>query len=136
MQTRFGWVVALLGSLTMACSKPEPIQESHTGKLEQGDLVLEDDGSLYDEYKFKVGEGMNIQVTMESTDFDTHLLLVDAANEKVGEDDDGGGGPNGTDSKLVMVAPKSGEYRVFANSHEAGSTGTYKRSIVTTAASQ
>lgn len=119
------------------CSKPEPISETHQGRIEQGDQVLSIDNSLYDSYSFQAAEGMTITATLVSTEFDTYVHLIDAnGNQLVHNDDDAtmGEGPDGqlTNSKVTFVAPSTGTYSVWANAYNAGETGAYTLTITTT----
>lgn len=125
-------------SALAGCSKPEPISQTHQGRIETGDQVLSADNSLYDAYSFEAAEGMTITATMVSTEFDTYLHLVDASgNQLTYNDDDAtmGAGPNGaqTNSKITFVAPSTGSYSVYANAYNAGQTGAYTVTITTTA---
>lgn len=119
------------------CSEPEPISETHQGRIEQGDQVLPVDNSLYDPYSFEAAEGMTITATLVSTDFDAYLHLVDAADNLLVQNDDDatmGEGHNGqmTNSKVTFVAPTTGKYSVWANALDASHTGAYTLTIATT----
>jgi serine protease Do len=126
----------VLCAFAFACSKAEPIDETHEGALEDSDSVLEDDGSFYDHYSFRAQEGWQIEVSMESDEFDTYLLLVKgseatmSAEDLVQQNDDVGGG--NTNSAISVAAPASGTYTVIANSFTAGETGAYTLRITTT----
>lgn len=132
-------VTAIFALVALAgCSKPEPISQTHQGRIETGDLVLSADNSLYDVYSFEAAEGMTITATMVSTEFDTYLHLVDAnGTQLVTNDDDAtmGAGPGGaqTNSKVTFVAPSTGTYSVWANTLSSGLTGAYTVTINTTA---
>lgn len=132
----FAVAIAMIG-----CSKPEPINQTHTGRIETGDSVLQTDNSLYDAYPFKAAEGMTITATMTSTEFDTYLHLIDAQGNQIAQNDDDatmGAGPNGgqTNSKIVFTAPSTGDYQIYANAFQAGQMGAYTLTITTTAAAQ
>lgn len=132
-------VLVLFAFFALAgCSKPEPISQTHQGRIEQGDQVLQVDNSLYDSYSFEAAEGMTITATMVSTEFDAYLHLIDAAgNQLVQNDDDAtmGEGVNGehTNSKITFIAPSTGTYSIWANAYNAGQTGAYTLTITTTA---
>lgn len=116
---------------------PEPISETHQGRLEEGDPLIPDDNSLYDAYSFRAAEGMTITATMVSTEFDTYLILVDEDGKMLTHNDDDatlGEGVDGipTNSKVTFVAPSTGTYAIYANALHAGLTGAYTLTITTT----
>jgi len=123
--------ILALGLLAVGCS-PDPIDETHQGRIEDGDTVLEQDGSLYDEYTFRAAEGMKIVITMDSTELDPYLILLGPDGNKVGENDDVAP-PDDTNAKIEMVAPAAGTYRVIANTYEKGQLGAYTLRIQTAA---
>ncbi|MBO6938573.1 MAG: serine/threonine protein kinase [Deltaproteobacteria bacterium] len=92
-----------------------------TGLLTDGDEHARDD-SFYDAYPLEVEAGRTYVISMESEDFDTYLLLVDADDERIAANDDA----IGTDSRLVWRAERTQSLRVFANSYAAGMTGEYR----------
>ena len=94
-----------------------------TGTLEAGDSLLEDN-SLYDVYTFEASAGQSVSILLESTDFDTYLLLVHSSGETVGENDDIG--PINTNSSLSGVLPVDGVYAVVVNAHDASGRGDYR----------
>jgi len=112
-----------------ACSPPEPVNETHNEELTADDDILEQDQSHYDQYQVKVGEGYGIDIAMTSSAVDSYIILLDGNNQKVGEDDDGG---EGNDAHLVMTAPSSGTYTIYANSYSSGETGPYTLTVRTT----
>ncbi len=127
-------VLTALGLVTLiACSKPEPINEEHSGELAQGDETLDVDNSYYDEYEFSVAEGMTITATMTSDDFDTYLHLIDPSGEQILTNDDADAAGS-TNSQIVFTATATGKYAIYANSLNEGETGAYNLTIVTTAA--
>ena len=125
-------LLCVVAGFLTACSKPEPINENHTGELVEGDSVLEVDNSLYDEYAFKAAEGMTITVTMTSEAFDTYLHLIDPGGNQIATNDDADAA-GGTNSQIVHTAAATGEYKVYANSLSSGENGAYSLNIVTAA---
>lgn len=109
------------------CGDPDPVDETHRGRLEEGDSVLEQDGSFYDEYAFKAAEGWNITVSMNSGEFDTYLHLIDPDGNQIATNDDVAAGDS--NSRITVTAPSSGEYKVLANSLSGGQTGAYTLTI-------
>lgn len=119
--------VALCVAALVGCSKPEPVNQSHEGRLEEGDSVLEQDNSLYDEYTFRADEGWNINVAMNSGEFDTYLHLLDPDGNTIMQNDDTAAG--NTNSSISTTAPKAGEYTVLANSLDSSQNGAYTLTI-------
>jgi hypothetical protein len=111
-------------------NKAEPINQTHNGTIQQGDLVLEQDNSLYDDYPIEVEEGWTIDATLRSDAFDTYLMLIGPdGNRATYNDDDASLGGNGTNSKISYRAPSSGTYHVYANAYQAGQMGAYTLTI-------
>ncbi len=124
-------VAAAASALLFGCS-PDPVNETHQGTLQAGDTTHPDDGSFYDEYKFRAGEGYQIVVNMTSTAFDSFLHLH-GPNGGTGEDWQNDDVAAGTlNAQITLSAPVSGEYTVWANSRNQGETGAYTLTIVTT----
>lgn len=95
---------------------------------EQGTLgpdspVLSDD-SPYAEYRFEGETGQRVQITLESADFDTYLLLVNESGDVVGENDDADS--RTTNSQLVFTLPESGTYSVIVNSFDSQGQGDFQ----------
>lgn len=116
-----------IGVLTAAlfsggCAYGE-VEESHRGRLEAGDSVLEQDESFYDSYEFRAKEGWKIVLELESDDFNAYVHLMDAEGKQLAHDDDGSEGS--TNARLEYVARSSGKYYALANSYHGGATGAY-----------
>ena len=126
----------LVALLALGCSeaeRPRFVDETHEGRLESGDLVLEQDGSYYDRYAFQAKEGDRILVTMESTEIDSVLALFDSQSQQLAANDDEievGGDRN---SRIEILAPKDDVYTVVANAVHSGETGAYVVRIRTSA---
>jgi hypothetical protein len=67
-------------------------------------------------YQVKMDAGVKYQLLMSSDDFDSFLVIQDAAGKQLAFDDDSGGGTNGLDAKLDFTPPAAGTYKVFAAS--------------------
>ncbi len=144
MHTRLLFAVAACTALA-GCAKPEPVNITETGTLTEGDSVIEDDASLYDEYTFTAAAGMNIVIEMSSDEFDTYVHLL-GPNDLHEQNDDMSA--ESTNSRLEYTATAGGSYRVLANAFSAPSCegegeeevcqnmGAYSVSIVTTAAAE
>ncbi|MFM6003908.1 MAG: hypothetical protein ACKPB7_11660, partial [Sphaerospermopsis kisseleviana] len=48
------------------------------GNLKSGDSVITDDSTFYDQYNFSGSKNQSIKIYLESQDFDTYLMLLDA----------------------------------------------------------
>lgn len=117
--------------LTTACSKAEPLDETHSGELTDGDTRLDTDNSPYDEYDFRVQSGMNVSVEMRSTAFDTYLIVTGPDGEQVAQNDDCTAGDYDL-SCVEFSAEDTGKYTVIANSFSESGRGEYTVHIVTT----
>ena len=95
-----------------------------TGSLEAGDRTLDDD-SYYDAYPFSGEAGVSLIIEMQSTDFDTYLILMDRDSNPVAFNDDS----EGTNSRIVVTLPTTGIYAVIANSYDSGEIGSYRLTI-------
>jgi hypothetical protein len=105
--------------------------ETTSGQLTRSDATLADDGSYVDYHTFNGRRGDRVVITMESSDFDTYLMIGFGrrdALERLATDDDGGGGTN---SRITITLPQDGQYTILANSYEPGATGNYTLRIET-----
>lgn len=94
------------------------------GALEDGDLVLPQDGSLYDEHTFEGRAGQSVAIDLESDDFDTFLILLDPQERIVGQHDDIS--ESNFNSTLNVTLPVDGTYTVIANGFDSNSRGRYR----------
>jgi hypothetical protein len=99
-----------------------------TGALTSDDCRLEIDNSFYDAWTFQATAGQTIQITMSSTAFDTYLILFDPSGNEIDENDDGPG--LGSNSRISFTPDASGTYTVYANSYQAGQTGSYNLEVL------
>jgi hypothetical protein len=74
------------------------------------------------DYSFEMSADLPLIFTLESSDFDPYLELLDANGELVAYDDDSGGGLNSRIGPLVL--PESGVYTIRANSYGNARGGT------------
>jgi Bacterial pre-peptidase C-terminal domain len=93
------------------------------GKLEKGDRIIADDGSLYDFYPMQGKEGESFTIDLESDQFDTFVALVDSSGKTVGENDDISQDDN--NSRLEVTLPEDGIYNVIVNTYDENGTGEY-----------
>ncbi|MEB3357067.1 MAG: hypothetical protein VKK04_10090 [Synechococcales bacterium] len=97
------------------------------GSLDPGDAVIPSDGSLYDEYAFEGQVGDYITIRLESTDFDTYLILVGPDGTVVDRNDN-----LTTDTRnsgLALILPENGTYLAIANSYDGTGRGQYTLTV-------
>ncbi|MEK6283139.1 MAG: Calx-beta domain-containing protein [Acidobacteriota bacterium] len=88
-----------------------------------------------DVYTINGTAGQQIAVSMNSSVFDTYLYLLDASNQTIMQDDDGGGNTNSRipASAGFFTLPATGGYTIYATSFSldgtTGSTGAYSISV-------
>lgn len=99
------------------------------GALEDNDLVLPQDGSFYDEHTFEGRAGQPVAIDLESSDFDTFLILFDPQGQVVGQHDDIS--QDNLNSTLNVTLPADGTYTVVANGFDSNSKGQYRLTIRT-----
>lgn len=109
---------------------PEAIALNTTvrGSLGRDSNVLPVDNSYFNAYTFEGQAGQDVEITMQSTQIDTYLIVLSPNGEDVAQDDDGGGGTN---SRLRLTLPTTGTYLVLANSYSAGEVGSYTLEVAT-----
>ena len=92
------------------------------GTLGGGDRTLQD-GSYFQEFSFSGRAGQSVVISLESPDFDTYLILLDANRNRLDENDDAN--PDTTNSQLSVRLPSDGRYTVLVNSYQAGERGRF-----------
>lgn len=107
---------------------PVPARATHLlleaeGVLEAGDRIAYQDGSLYDEYAIEGTAGLQVLITLESTEFDPFLVVLDAQGNILAQNDDVI--PGDRNSALDVVLPDDGTYWVLANGLDRFSRGHY-----------
>ncbi|MCY7386231.1 MAG: pre-peptidase C-terminal domain-containing protein [Microcoleus sp. CAN_BIN18] len=115
---------------------PAPIPTKGPSKVileQKGELspakssVLPSDSSLFDEYTFEGTQGQKVIVTVESTEFDTYVAILNSQGELVGENDDAT--QQNSNSELTVTLSASGRYRVIVNALEPPPKGKGKYSL-------
>ncbi len=115
---------------------PAPIPTMGPSKVileQKGELspakssVLPSDSSLFDEYTFEGTQGQKVIVTVESTEFDTYVAILNSQGELVGENDDAT--QQNSNSELTVTLSTSGRYRVIVNALEPPPKGKGKYSL-------
>jgi Bacterial pre-peptidase C-terminal domain len=97
-----------------------------TGSLTTDDCKLSFDQSFYDAWTVQVTAGQTVQIT-QTAGFDAYLILFDTAGNEIDENDDGPG--LGTNARITFTADVTGTYTIYANSREAGETGSYSLEV-------
>ena len=103
----------------------QPQQEyilRESGSLSSTDSQLSDN-SYYDRYSFTGKAGQQVTISMQSSAFDTYLLLVDENGNTINENDDSN--RETANSEINAALPADGEYDVIANSYDALGQGAY-----------
>ena len=98
------------------------------GSLETSDSIF-NDGSHYDEWNYSGQGGEGVTVTMISDEVDSYLMAYlgsSVAGERLGDNNDGGGGRN---AEISLTLPATGTYTFAANSYRGGQTGRYQLSV-------
>jgi len=113
---------------------PSPAGGSSKVILEQkGELtttkssVLPSDSSLYDEYTFEGTQGQKVVITVESSEFDTYLAILNSQGELLGENDDVT--QQNSNSELTVTLSASGRYRVVVNAYDPPPKGKGKYNL-------
>lgn len=120
-----------IGSYTLEVSEFHPVPlvattislgDSSEGRLEEGDAIMLAHGYV-DAFDVEAGAGVELEVAMESPEFDTYLYLIGPTGERLVDDDDGG--MWGTNSRIQYTTQSDGTYRVLATSYGGYSQGAY-----------
>ena len=90
------------------------------GRLTKADSLLM--GKHSKTYSRQLKAGKHYLVDLMSTEFDTYLIVKNAAGKVLAEDDDGG---EGTNSRLLFVPQADGEYTIVVQAFKVGATGSY-----------
>ncbi|WP_204151880.1 trypsin-like peptidase domain-containing protein [Leptolyngbya sp. CCY15150] len=97
------------------------------GRLGPGSLILQEDGSYYQEHTFYGTSGQTVTISMESNEFDTYLILLGPNGELIDQNDDVG--PNTLNSRIVTTLPRTGTYVILANSYDNTGQGRYTLTV-------
>ncbi|HEY9734672.1 MAG TPA: tetratricopeptide repeat protein, partial [Trichocoleus sp.] len=90
--------------------------------------LLEETGTIVpaeQRYTFDGTAGQSVTITLASEDFDSVVLLQNAAGEEIAANDDFGGTLNST---VIVTLPENGTYTVVARSF-AGNGGDYQLAV-------
>jgi hypothetical protein len=95
------------------------------GDLDSEDGVWVARGTYADGYDLEVTEEIQVEITLESSDFDAYLYLIGPDGDIAGENDDSDAS---LDSRMVERLDQEGTYRIIATSYELHE-GAYTLSI-------
>lgn len=103
-----------------------PIEAGRTieGRLDDADPRAGDE-SIYEAWTYMGGVGQTVAIRMQSSDFDTYLVVGRMVYGEWREMETNDDGPDGTDSELMLTLPRDGEYVVRAGAFAAGRAGRY-----------
>lgn len=102
-----------------------PVGSSVRSALDDDD-ALRDTGQFRDLYVFEGAAGDGVSVRMTSQAFDTYVQVVTPGGEVIDNDDWEG---SLQESRIDLVLPESGRYRLVATSYRAGDTGAYELAV-------
>lgn len=97
------------------------------GILDIGAPKFTFDGSPYHEYTFEGFAGQSVTITVESSDFDSYLAILNPSGELLQEHDDIS--EENSNSELTITLPVSGIYRVIVNAYDQDGRGRYNLRI-------
>lgn len=103
------------------------VGETREGYVDQGDGNDPEYGDLAEPVSLDADGGQGVEIAMESSEFDTFLLMTASNGRLVGQNDDGPS--SGTDSLIRLVTPESGSYTIWAGSLSGDATGGYTLSV-------
>jgi hypothetical protein len=99
--------------------------QTQNGELRAGDGRL-GSGEFYNSYVLHGRAGQHVEVTMQSSDFDTYIMV---RGHGVREDNDDATPGDTRHSRLVVTLPADGDYTIWATSYASGMTGRYQLSV-------
>ncbi|HZZ78122.1 MAG TPA: redoxin family protein, partial [Gemmataceae bacterium] len=76
-------------------------------------------------FKVKLAEGKAYKIDLVSDDFDTFLRLENSAGKEVAFNDDIDLANKDLNSRIIYVAPKTGEYKIIVTTFEGNKTGKF-----------
>ena len=97
------------------------------GQLATGDESLSS-GEYFDTYEFEAAAGDQLEITMQSTDFDSYVILVPPSGENA-ENDDAENGASWLHSRLDYSCRSAGTYTLIATSAQPSERGAYSLSV-------
>ena len=104
------------------------IDKVERGLLEEGDKVIPNDGSFYDSYPLSGKEGESWIISLESSDFDTFLAIMDEEGNILEQNDDIT--EDNSNSQLRVTIPRDGTYSLIVNAYDKEGKGEYTLTII------
>lgn len=114
---------AISDNFNQPVSTAENVLLRREGVLDSSASILPSDGSLYRSYNFSGQAGQVIHLFLESADFNTYLIILDANGNKIAENDDIN--PNNSNSRLSVTLPRTETYQVVVNTFDRTGRGRY-----------
>ena len=99
------------------------LEQVERGSLEQGDRIIDEDGSLYDFYPIEGKKGETYTIYLESDEFDAFVALVDSDGNTIKENDDIS--QEDSNSRIRVTLPEDGKYNVIVNTYDEDGSGQY-----------
>ena len=99
------------------------LEQVERGTLEEGDRVIDEDGSLYDFYPIEGKKGETYTIYLESDEFDAFVALVDSNGNTIQENDDIS--QENSNSRIRVTLPEDGKYNVIVNTYDEDGSGQY-----------
>lgn len=130
-----GNVSKLLGSFGIGCSllmSEIPAQAQSSNTVHQlGVLGTSDEqfttGSYFDSYKIEGSEGQRVSISLDSSDFDAFLGLLDSDGNLITSNDDAAAG--NLNSYISTTLPRNDTYTVIATSYGSQTGGDYRLAL-------
>ena len=121
-------------ALTLSATGATPAQ-SGVSLASSACLSLKRDGRHAKLYSFTLGAASTVSLTMESSDMDAYLYLLDGAtadSDILAQNDDYSGGTNATDARIAGRLA-AGTYYIEATTNGAADTGSFDLTATATA---
>lgn len=94
------------------------------GELTDSDAILESDNSRFDVYLIQGNADQVITISLNSSAFDTFLMLLDSEGNSIAQNDDISA--SNTNSSITSTLPSNGTYLVVVNGLNSSSRGSYR----------
>lgn len=101
----------------------EAVETVEAGILQEGDQTIPNDGSFYDSFPLEGSAGDAFTITLESSEFDTFLAVMDQEGNIIEQNDDIN--EEDSNSRLEITLPDDGNYSVIVNAYDKGGKGNY-----------
>lgn len=105
------------------------VNQRVNGALAQGDSQLTS-GEFRDVYSFRGRRGQQLEVRLNSAEFDPYVFIRGPEEFSAFNDDDAEN--NTRNSRMLVTLPADGEYSIVATSYQTGERGSYALSVAET----